>query len=312
MKTPKLNFLFILLFFIACSDDDSTSTCIDGIQNGTELGIDCGGDCPPCPVLGCTDPNAHNYNPNATQDDDSCETCDDGIQNGTETGVDCGGDCTPCQFLGCTDPNAHNYNPNATQDDDSCETCDDGIFNGDEEGIDCGGVRCNSCPTLGDDGPAGGLIFYDKGSYSNGWRYLEFGQEIQGGDKNWGCLTTNNTSFSLGRGYENTINVINNYNNNNCSESPQAFLACAGLQRNGFDDWFLPSANELQELYQYRNQLALGAKRYWSSTESTAQIAYIVDYGGNDNGIPHTYTWRKTPNNNGDQGTGTVVAIRRF
>lgn len=46
-------------------------TCTDGIQNGNETGVDCGGpDCPTCP-----------------------ETCNDGIQNQDETGVDCGGVC---------------------------------------------------------------------------------------------------------------------------------------------------------------------------------------------------------------------------
>jgi surface protein len=55
------------------------------------------GDVLSCQVIsGCTDPDAHNYNPSATQDDGSCETCDDGIQNGPETGVDCGGTCAPC------------------------------------------------------------------------------------------------------------------------------------------------------------------------------------------------------------------------
>ena len=49
--------------------EDVRPTCKDGIQNGTETGIDCGGSCPPCP------------------------TCKDGIQNGDETGVDCGGSC---------------------------------------------------------------------------------------------------------------------------------------------------------------------------------------------------------------------------
>ncbi|MEL6988693.1 MAG: M12 family metallo-peptidase, partial [Bacteroidota bacterium] len=48
-------------------------------------------------IFGCTDPEAHNYNPNANMDDGSCETCDDGIQNGDETDVDCGGVlCEPC------------------------------------------------------------------------------------------------------------------------------------------------------------------------------------------------------------------------
>jgi hypothetical protein len=58
-------------------------TCTDGIQNGDETGIDCGGStCAPCTV----DP-----------------TCTDGIQNGDETGVDCGGSsCAPCSS-GCSD-----------------------------------------------------------------------------------------------------------------------------------------------------------------------------------------------------------------
>ena len=51
-------------------------TCDDGIQNGDETGVDCGGSCPPC---------------------DDVATCDDGIQNGDETGVDCGGSCPPCE-----------------------------------------------------------------------------------------------------------------------------------------------------------------------------------------------------------------------
>lgn len=50
-------------------------TCTDGVQNGNETGVDCGGpDCPTCPP-----------------------SCTDGIQNGNETGVDCGGpDCPAC------------------------------------------------------------------------------------------------------------------------------------------------------------------------------------------------------------------------
>ena len=50
-------------------------TCNDGIQNGDETGVDCGGsNCEACPE----------------------PTCEDGIQNGDETGIDCGGSCTPC------------------------------------------------------------------------------------------------------------------------------------------------------------------------------------------------------------------------
>ncbi len=59
----------------------NTPTCDDGIQNGQETGVDCGGpDCEPC---------------------ETEATCGDGIQNGNETGIDCGGpDCPPCQTDG--------------------------------------------------------------------------------------------------------------------------------------------------------------------------------------------------------------------
>ena len=48
-------------------------TCVDGIMNGLETGIDCGG--PACPA---------------------CPDCNNGIQDGNETDVDCGGACAPC------------------------------------------------------------------------------------------------------------------------------------------------------------------------------------------------------------------------
>ncbi|NJN78333.1 MAG: right-handed parallel beta-helix repeat-containing protein [Saprospiraceae bacterium] len=75
-------------------------TCFDGLKNGDEMGIDCGGKCSPC-ANGCTDSNAHNYNATATTDDGTCETCSDGIQNGDETRIDCGGSCAPCAALNC-------------------------------------------------------------------------------------------------------------------------------------------------------------------------------------------------------------------
>mgnify|MGYP001246383012 CR=1 FL=1 len=51
-----------------------------------------------CPILGCTNPNANNYNSSATQDDGSCT-----------------------YNYGCTDPSATNYDPNAYINDGSCQ-----------------------------------------------------------------------------------------------------------------------------------------------------------------------------------------------
>ncbi|MEE9190378.1 MAG: hypothetical protein V3U16_06370 [Candidatus Neomarinimicrobiota bacterium] len=76
--------LILLLQFISCNN--STNPSDDNEQD----------------IFGCTDPDADNYNPNATIDDGSCEY-------GTE------------DVFGCTDSNAANYNPNATIDDGSCD-----------------------------------------------------------------------------------------------------------------------------------------------------------------------------------------------
>jgi hypothetical protein len=64
-----------------CSD---CPTCSDGVKNGTETGVDCGGTaCIACPIQ---------------------PSCNDGIQNGTETGIDCGGTCAACPVATCNTP----------------------------------------------------------------------------------------------------------------------------------------------------------------------------------------------------------------
>ncbi|MDQ3015184.1 MAG: hypothetical protein M3R25_00440, partial [Bacteroidota bacterium] len=134
----------------AIYDDGSCETCSDGLLNGDETGIDCGGTlCQPCPEIpGCMNPLAYNYNPAATVDNGSCETCTDGIMNGDETGMDCGGStcAASCIIPGCTDPAADNYNPNANQSNGSCVYCHNGILDGNETSVDCGGACGNVCP----------------------------------------------------------------------------------------------------------------------------------------------------------------------
>ena len=73
-------------------------TCNDGIQNGDESGVDCGGtNCPACPSCNDGEQNGDETGVDCGGlDCPACPTCNDGIQNGNETGVDCGGDCAPC------------------------------------------------------------------------------------------------------------------------------------------------------------------------------------------------------------------------
>ncbi len=55
----------------------STTSCSNGIQDGDETAIDCGGSCSSCGAA-------------------PVPTCDDGTQNQEETGIDCGGPCALC------------------------------------------------------------------------------------------------------------------------------------------------------------------------------------------------------------------------
>lgn len=93
----KFNFLstvltiFALIFILnACSKE---GTCTDGIQNNGEQGIDCCGECEPCP----SQPDC------VFSTSGSSVSCFDGMQNGDETGVDCGGNiCPPCTEIDTT------------------------------------------------------------------------------------------------------------------------------------------------------------------------------------------------------------------
>ncbi len=62
---------------VAITSQQVQTSCINGILDGDETGIDCGGSCPSCQAA----------------------TCDDGVQNQNETGVDCGGSCPQCASI---------------------------------------------------------------------------------------------------------------------------------------------------------------------------------------------------------------------
>ena len=88
------------------------------------------GECLPCAtatIVGCTDPNATNYDASATVDDGSCTyTAAPGCTDPLATNYDPNatvddGSCTyPSVIEGCTDPLASNYDPSAAVDDGSC------------------------------------------------------------------------------------------------------------------------------------------------------------------------------------------------
>jgi hypothetical protein len=125
-----------------------SATCTDGLANGNETDVDCGGHhCPRCPDLSECNWFRDCSSWVCTQGVCRVPTCHDGMPNGTESDVDCGGDtCPPC------DPGNRCV---AASDCSSLvcitgwcasATCEDGVQNGLETDVDCGGGTCDACP----------------------------------------------------------------------------------------------------------------------------------------------------------------------
>jgi hypothetical protein len=122
---------------------------------------------------------------------------------------------------------------------------------------------------IGERGPAGGIIFYDKGSISGGWRYLEAAPKALT-EKNgiqW-CVESFievKTGVAVGAGKSNTDAII-------AAQGSGSYAAslCKNLAIKGFSDWFLPSKDELNLMYTTLKKAGLtnvGEGFLWSSSQ---------------------------------------------
>ena len=160
---------------------------------------------------------------------------------------------------------------------------------------------------IGSTGPAGGIVFYDKGYYSDSWRYLEAApSDVTDGNTTRFVLgfyrATDNsdnqktgTGFSIGTGKLNTLmlvetmgnNAYTSYNKDGQKTATYAAKLCADYTLNSYDDWFLPSRDELNLIYVNLHKAGLGGfaynDGYWSSSESAnyAGTAYFLYFYGN-------------------------------
>jgi len=156
---------------------------------------------------------------------------------------------------------------------------------------------------VGERGPAGGYVFYDKGDYNNRWRYLEVAPSIIKVGNNdiyhiFGYYrTTSNgpnklvgTSTAIGAGAANTIALVNAMGNAAYAEmngtnttGDYAARLCVLYEVGGYDDWFLPSKGELELMYQNLHLKELGDFYndyfYWSSSEMSPGKGWFKDFG---------------------------------
>ncbi|MBE3035879.1 MAG: DUF1566 domain-containing protein, partial [Candidatus Atribacteria bacterium] len=129
---------------------------------------------------------------------------------------------------------------------------------------------------IGEPGPAGGLIFYVNPYYAtDGWRYLEAAPSDQSTGIQWcdgSAVTTGATETSLGTGKANTQTIVNIQGKGN-----YAARLCNVQTVGGYSDWFLPSRDELNEMYVNLYLKGLGGFApdfYWSSSEDSAGTAW--------------------------------------
>jgi TolB-like protein len=171
---------------------------------------------------------------------------------------------------------------------------------------------------IGDMGPAGGYIFYDKGVFSGGWRYLEAAPAETEFSAQWGGYTGsgNNVNYydipgtgtTVGSGKRNTQIIVEQLKQ--LGESGRAAQLCDSLDFDA-DDWFLPSKDELALMYTNLRQKGLGGFRtsedryhwthvYWSSSQISSREAW--NQGFSNGGAINVYKGT----------TYSVRAIRQF
>jgi hypothetical protein len=154
---------------------------------------------------------------------------------------------------------------------------------------------------IGGIGPAGGIVFYDKGNSNHGWRFLEAAPTSTEFNADWGPWTgdwnsleghdVTGTETGIGTGRNNTRLIIAKLNQ--LGQRDRAAQLCDAMKVNGFSDWFLPSKDELNLMYINRETIGgfgRGTNRenwvenwrywvYWSSSQSFTSSAWGQGFG---------------------------------
>jgi hypothetical protein len=139
---------------------------------------------------------------------------------------------------------------------------------------------CNGVPTWGPcpEPPVqvgsfyqGGVVFYVDG---NGHGLIAATNDQSIGAL-WGCEGTSMTTLNIvGTGLVNTETIYVS-----CPDANIAARICYDVDINGYTDWYLPSKDELDLIYQ--NQAAIGGFNnglYWSSSQATPTTAHYKNF----------------------------------
>lgn len=164
-------------------------------------------------------------------------------------------------------------------------------------GVSVGGVpdAANGTLQVGGIGPSGGYVFYENPNYAtDGWRYMEAAPAGWSGVaedpyKVWGGYktTVGGTGTAIGTGAGNTQKIVTTFGDAEpyYSKTDYAAKMCADYRGGGYDDWFLPSKDGLNLMYENLKEKNLGgfsdSDLFWSSSEHYANYAWAqyFNYG---------------------------------
>lgn len=149
---------------------------------------------------------------------------------------------------------------------------------------------------VGETGPGGGKVFYVASSLfsapgttcSAACRYLEAAPDGWNGSvdpirfwsegiSNWNTALATPTLFTIGSGLTNSLSIIAQGNSDPAVSAASLARSYAG---GGLTDWYLPSHDELNEMYLARLSVGVFSANdyYWSSTESPSNGAWSLRF----------------------------------
>jgi hypothetical protein len=146
---------------------------------------------------------------------------------------------------------------------------------------------------IGSFGPAGGIIFYDKGNNDGGWQYLETVPDGYEFTAIWGLgyHTLDGLNTVIGAGKRNTEIIVqalkrasSNTDEFDYYERYYKDIAaadiCASLNINGYNDWFLPSLDELKVMYEnvLKEYKIYHYAAYWSSSDDGDESTWFYNF----------------------------------
>lgn len=129
----------------------------------------------------------------------------------------------------------------------------------------------------------GGIIFYIDETGQHGLIAAKEDQSIT--DPWWNQEFLNTGAVSLSDGKDNTKLIIEAQGNTGL----YAAKICNDYESGGYNDWFLPSKDQLNILYQNKHLMeGFVEQLYWTSTEYEIAIAWVQDFTSGEQHLDST------------------------